>query len=474
MPDSDFARRRFLQGLGATAGALAFGSRSLKGAETELNHAEREQSMDVQTLSQPAEEIPVTEKVDVCVCGAGPAGVSAAIAAGRQGAVTRLVDVNGCAGGIWTAGLLCWFQGHKRKTGIVNELRETLIERGVAWDEKKSGMAAEVDEMKLLLEELCLDAGVKMLYHTRVVDGRVENGRLTHAVIENKSGRQAIAADVFIDATGDGDLAARIGCGFDLGIGPEHVTQPMSLIAIATGPEPEQIADCLRGLAEPLGKNPRHVLRAEMERAGVSPSYKGPFMTMFRDGLYLLMINHQYGVSGTDAQEVTDATIEARAEIHKLVKALRSLGGRWKDFRLVVTADHIGVREGRRIHGLATVDKEYPREGKVVPDPVCLARYPIDVHHLGRHMEFERFRVKPYQIPYRALVAKDVDGLLMAGRCISGDFVAHSSYRVTGNASTLGEAAGLAGSLCAEGKVLPRNLEYGRLAPLLPDDYESA
>ncbi len=293
-------------------------------------------------------------------------------------------------------------------------------------------------------------------------------GRLTHAIIENKSGRQAIAAKVFIDATGDGDLAARAGCGFDLGIGPEQVMQPMSLIAIATGPASQDIADCLRGFAEPMGQNPRKVLRAEMEKAGVSPSYQGPFMTMFREGLYLLMINHQYGVSGLNAQDVTDATVEARAEIHTLVKALRSLGGRWKDLRLVLTGDHIGVREGRRIHGLETVDQEYLRQGRTVPDPVCVGEYPIDVHHLGRHVEFERFEVKPFQISYRALVAKDVDGLLMAGRCISGDFIAHSSYRVTGDASAMGEAAGLAASVCSKQKVLPRELDYARLAPLLP------
>ena len=204
--------------------------------------------MSRKSLLEPARDVPVVEEVDVCVCGAGPAGVSAAIAAARQGAATRLIDVNGCAGGIWTAGLLCWFQGHKRKAGIVNELREALIARGVAWDEAKSGMAAEVDEMKLLLEELCLDAGVRLLYHTRVVGGNVTDRRLTHAIIENKSGRQAIAAKVFIDATGDGDLAARAGCGFDLGIGPGQVMQPMSLIAIATGRNTEAAIERLPGL----------------------------------------------------------------------------------------------------------------------------------------------------------------------------------------------------------------------------------
>jgi hypothetical protein len=416
-------------------------------------------------------EIPVIEKADVCVCGAGPAGVSAAIGAARQGATVRMVDVNGCAGGIWTAGLLCWFQGHKHHTGFINELRRELLERGVAWDEKKSGMAAEVDEMKLLLEQLCNEAGVRVLYHTRVVDAVVQDGRITHAVIENKSGRQAIAADVFIDATGDGDLAARAGCGFDMGIGQEQVTQPMSLIAIATGPPHEQIADCLRGFAEAMGKNPRIELRDEMKRAGVKPSYGGPFMTMFREGLYLLMWNHEYGVSGLNAQDITDATIQARAEIHKLVTALRQMGGRWQDLRLVLTADRIGTREARRIHGLATVDKEFLREGRSVPDPVCEGRYGIDVHHLGRHVDFERFRVKAYQIPYRALVARDVDGLMMAGRCISGDFIAHSSYRVTGDASTMGYAAGLAASLCAEAGALPRELDYAELAPLLPEDF---
>jgi hypothetical protein len=226
MPDSHIPRRRFLQSVALGGSALTVVSANTMNAAGQVDPSTRQSSPELGVLQQPAVEIPVIEKVDVCVCGAGPAGVSAAVAAARQGAVTRLVDVNGCAGGIWTAGLLCWFQGHKYKTGFINELRTALLERGVAWDEQKSGFAAEVDEMKVLLEELCRAAGVKMLYHTRVVEGHVESGRLKHAIVENKSGRQAIAADVFIDATGDGDLAARSGCGFDLGIGPGRDCHP--------------------------------------------------------------------------------------------------------------------------------------------------------------------------------------------------------------------------------------------------------
>jgi hypothetical protein len=116
----------------------------------------------------------------------------------------------------------------------------------------------------------------------------------------------------------------------------------------------------------------------------------------------------------------------------------------------------------------SVVDKEYPRLGKTVPDPVCLSKYSIDVHNLGVEIELERFPAREYQIPYRALVARDVDGLPMAGRCISGDFYAHANYRVTGTASPMGEAAGLAAALCARDKVLPANLDYESLQPLLP------
>ncbi len=471
MQKANMERRKFLQI--TAAGGAAFLAGTVAGNAQEGNRSMSATNEAGEKIMEAKRDVPVMEKVDVCVCGAGPAGVSAAISAGRQGASVRLLDVNGCAGGIWTAGLLTWFQGHKHKKGLIEEIRLELKKRGTGWDEKKSGFAAEVDEMKILLEELALASGVKFLYHTRVVDGVVENGRLTHAIIENKSGRQAIAADVFIDATGDGDLAARSGCGFDIGIGPEHIMQPMSLIAVATGPAHEEIADCLRGFGEAMGKNPRRELKAEMEKAGVTPSYAGPFMTMMREGLYLLMINHQYHVSGINAQDVTDATIEARAEIHKLVKALRSLGGRWKDFRLVVTADHIGVREARRIHGVAKVDQEFLREGRQVDDPVCEGRYPIDVHSLKKSADFERFKVKPYHIPYGALVAKDIEGLLLAGRLISGDFVAHSSYRVTGDASEMGESAGFAASICAKDKILPSQLDYAKLKPLLGGRFDS-
>ena len=162
---------------------------------------------DPRLYHEPARDVPIEEPVDVVVCGAGPAGVSAAIAAGRMGAKVRLIDVNGCLGGIWTAGLLCWILDAQDKPGLMRELTERLDARGALF--RASKLAYDPEVMKLLLEELCLDAGVKIRLHTRVVAAvRDDSNRLSLAVTESKSGRQAFGGSVFVDATGDGDLAA--------------------------------------------------------------------------------------------------------------------------------------------------------------------------------------------------------------------------------------------------------------------------
>jgi hypothetical protein len=135
------------------------------------------------------------------------------------------------------------------------------------------------------------------------------------------------------------------------------------------------------------------------------------------------------------------------------------MGGPWKNLHIVATAAQIGVREGRRIHGRYTVTADDLREGRKHEDAVCRVTFPIDVHSTDptkdKGIVGAGFRAKPYDIPLRALIAKDVDGLMMAGRCISGDFIAHSSYRVTGNAVAMGEAAGKTAAEAAKSGKLP-------------------
>ncbi|WP_202865970.1 FAD-dependent oxidoreductase [Paenibacillus contaminans] len=418
---------------------------------------------------EPSKEIPVAASADVIVCGGGPAGVAAAVAAARTGAGTVLLEGHGCLGGIWTSGLLSWIIDAGNKSGIMAEVIARLDRRGARLQSKGSDFTYDAEQMKLLLEEMCEEAGVTVLLHARVVDAaKDESRRLRMVITESKSGRQAWSANLFVDATGDGDLAARAGCRYELGRPGTGEAQPMSLMALVAGIRPEEVeAFTMNGVHE----EPKHKLLEQMTKAGVTPSYSAPSLFRIRDGLFAIMANHEYGVSAVDASQISGATMRARKELHRLVDGLRQLGGRWAGLHIVSTANQIGVREGRRIRGLYQVTEADLKRGLKHEDAVCSVRYGIDIHSTdpsgGKGFGNDGKSSMPYDIPLRALIAADVDGLLMAGRCISGDFVAHSSYRVTGNAVTMGQAAGTAAGLAALSGTLPQQLAWQDIAHAL-------
>jgi glycine/D-amino acid oxidase-like deaminating enzyme len=448
-------RRNFLKLGGATAGAALVPR--LSTAAPVANP---------KAVAEPAREIPVAGEADVVVCGAGPAGVAAALAAARQGASTILLEVHGCLGGVWTAGALSWILDHQNKPGFMREILRRLAEqegRTLSRQQIPSN-AYDVEVMKLVLEDLCTEAGVQIHLHTRVCAVvRDPQNRVTAVITESKSGREAMHGKIFIDATGDGDVAAQAGCKYDLGHPETGQTQPMSLMALLTGINAEEIAAFFRDDDATDWAKPKDALRVDMERGGHSPSYAKPSLFRVRDSLFALMANHEYGVRGHDARDVTRATLHARKELHQLINGLRKLAGPWKNVRIVATGAQIGVREARRIHGRYRVTEEDLREGRLHQDAVCRVTFGIDVHATDskkeKGIEKPAFRSKAYDIPVRALIAKDVSGLMMAGRCISGDFLAHSSYRVTGNAVAMGEAAGRVAAVAAATKRLPQEVK---------------
>lgn len=400
---------------------------------------------DHDAIVEPARETPVRDATDVLVAGGGPAGVCAALAAARTGASVRLIDTAGCLGGIWTAGLLSWILDVRNKPGLPQELTERMAARWGAWHGDDFLTRPEV--VKAVLETLCEEVGVHVRLHTRVVATRVEDNRITHVVTESKSGREAWQARAFVDTSGDGDLGALAGCRWDYAH-PEHGrAQPFSLIALVGGPKLDDIADCVRleSEARGLGKAKENLLAA-MHAAGLDPSYASPFMAHLGHRLYLIMWNHAYDVCAFDADDVTAATRRTRAELHRLVDGLRDADPRWRDLHLVATADQIGTREGRRIVGRYQVTADDVRRGAHWDDGVCTVRFGFDVHATdptrGKGYDAAGGGAQPYQIPARALMAADRSNLFLAGRCLSGDFLAHSSYRVTGNATATGEAAG--------------------------------
>lgn len=416
---------------------------------------------------EPVREIPIAGRFDVVVCGGGPAGVSAAIAAARAGAKVKLIELHGCLGGVWTSGMLSYVIDAE-KPGFNTELVSKLEALGATtYDQRKpkgskKHYVYDVETMKYLLEDFCQKENIQIQLHTRVV-GAYQNdaGRLETIVTESKSGREAWRADVFIDATGDGDLGSLAGCEWEFGREKDCPCQPMSLMGVITA-DPETLAD----FANTASSKNKDRLFQEMAKAGFEPTYAKPTLWHMGGATAAVMFNHEYSVKPYDAVAVTEATIRARRELFHMCKSLRSLGGGWSDTRLVTTAEQIGIRDGRRIKGRYFVTVDDLIKGARHEDAICRATFSVDVHAAtldsNRKAAYSGhgYKAVPYDIPLRALIAKDVDGLLMAGRCISGDFFAHASYRVTGNAVAMGEAAGVTAAICARKKQLPQQLEF--------------
>lgn len=395
-------------------------------------------------------EYRTVEGYDVIVCGGGPAGVAAAVSAARMGAKTLLLERGGCLGGFWTRGLLTWLIDTEGKEGLLSEVLDRLVEcaDGVRLDTPKR-FTADTEKTKYFFEVLCREAGVQVLYHTLLTDAVTENGRITHVLTESKDGAVAYGAGLFVDTTGDGDLGFFAGASFDLG-NDEGKTQPMSLICQLGGIKGEDLVP----FDSRKSKKPKPRMLEELSKAGITPSYRAPLLAVLSEeyGTFGFMVNHEYG-SGLSTEEVSRGTMAAREELHRIVDGLRSLGGIWEKVHITATADAIGVREGRRIRGLYTVTAEDVIEGKQFSDGICTVNFRTDVHSLkpeeGKTDDRYGKGHPPYQIPLRALISADRSNLLMGGRCISGDFVAHGSYRVAGPAFRTGEVAGRLAAFCA-------------------------
>src|SRR5688572_5108946 len=463
-------RRHFFRASVAAAGGTAVGPLPLSAAEASATQDG--------LFAEPARDLALVNDVDVIVCGAGPAGVSAAISAARTGAKVRLFEWRGCLGGVWTAGLLGYFLDFD-KPGFAKELREKLDQRDARANSKSaSRFCYDPEALKMLLEELCVEAGVKFQLHTRVAAAFKDGRKLTTIVTESKSGRQAWRAPVFIDTTGDGDLGAQAGCAFEIGEAADCPCQPMSLNALLVVKDVEALREFVRFGKPNPGENTDTEKKKRIKDAIVStghfPSYAGSTLWHVRGNLIFAMLNHEYGIKPWDAAEITEATVRARAEMNKMVSGLRSLGGPWEGIQIVATAEQIGVRDGRRIAGRYTVHQDDLVKGVRHEDAVTRATFGVDVHattadHNKNLAPVHKtdIKVKPYDIPLRALIAKDVDGLMMAGRCISGDFISHSSYRVTGNAVGMGEAAGAVASIAAQSRRLPHEVEWSEAVAVL-------
>ena len=410
-------------------------------------------------FAEPSRVLPVADDSDLIVAGGGPAGIAAAITAARAGKRVRLFASHGALGGIWTSGLLSCIIDFGR-SAIAREIISRLDARSARHPRRAkmldSNFIYDPESMKVVLEDMATAAGVKFTYHSPVVAAyRDASGRNVETVVtESKSGRRAWRAPLFMDCTGDGDLAAQAGCGFDVGgAKPGDAQQPASLIAMVALDDEAGIEKFAVNFPSVFDANGNAVVNAkknlyeELVRLGVEPSYAAPTLFRIRRNFFALMANHEYGVKVDDADGITAATVNARREVFAIVDALARKGGeKWRGMRVVATAEQLGHRGSRRIHGRYTLTRDDILAGRQFKDAVADCLFGIDVHGVSRADNRKLPAgspggavAQPYQIPLRACRAKEVDNLYMAGRCISGDFLAQASYRVTGPAVAMGE-----------------------------------
>ncbi len=378
---------------------------------------------------------------DVIVCGAGPAGIGASLSAAQKGLRVLLLDSAGCLGGCWTSGLMSIALDIIDKGGIPRRIMDQLIKDNKAqWADSES-YVYHVESMKHLLEQMVKNAKVDISLFTRVTDVKTENGRLD-SILADGFGSSAYRAGWFVDATGHGTLSALAGCTYQSGYPESGKKQPASLEALVSGVPDNWHSD----IHNPAKKRELYEL---FQSVGIKCSYPSPLL--FQNGpaakCWKLAINQQYGVDVEKPQTITDATINARDEILRAVDALRTLPG-WEYFTLVTTAEQIGLRDNRRIEGLYRITGEDCLAGRKFSDGVVPVRYFLDVHELTSegHVKdgVSNKKTLPYQLPMRCLIAREIRNLFIAGRCLSGDFFAHSSYRMTNTACATGEAVGLA------------------------------
>lgn len=439
-------------------------------------------------------DVPVIAEPDVLVVGGGSAGIAASVASARVGAATMLVERYGFLGGTSTAALVGPImtsfsaEGHQPVVGgIFQEIVRRMVAMGGAVD---PGMIADIgwyggyirhghthvtpfhpEALKLAAQEMVLEAGVRPLLHTTFVDALRQDGRLRGAVVVNKAGLGVIRAGVLIDATADGDVAASAGAAFMKGRPEDGRMQPATMFLRVGNVDDQAVA---AWVAEHERLHPGERLYecvVQAARARGEWTLPREYLSLYREpepGVWRVNVTRVLGVDGTDPDSLTRGEIEGRRQAWWLMQFMVAHCRGFEHARLLEAGAQLGVRETRRITGEYVLTGEDCLEGRRFPDAIARGSYLIDIHDpTGTRTKLVQINAPFYDIPYRALVPRDVDALLVAGRCISVDHVAFGSTRVIPQCYATGQAAGTAAAMAAQSGTPPRAIDVGRLRAAL-------
>ena len=406
-------------------------------------------------------EIPVVGKYDVVVCGGGPGGIMAAIAAARGGAKTCLIERYGFLGGMATAGLVAPisvfnYNGRRIINGLPWEFVERLEQIGGAREEKPLGnITFSPEKYKLVAQRMLKEAGVDIYFHSYItgvgMDKNAGSNRIEYVIIDNKNGAEAVAGKYFIDATGDSDLAAMAGVPMQPVKGQ---LQPASLIFMLSGVDTDALP-MIRHSQQGVNYHDLMIrdLFTKLREEGTEdvPMFGGPwYCGILADGIVLVNMTRHFA-DMTDNRVAGDMECLLRENAHRYTELLRKYIPAFKNAELIATAPMTGIRETRRIKGAHTLTGEEYLEAIDFEDSVARGCHPVDIHSANSTNQRCQFMKDAGFVPYRSLYATEYPNMLVAGRNFSADEVASASVRVPASVMGLGQAAGTAAAMCAEG-----------------------
>ena len=426
-------------------------------------------------------DVPVRYAVDVCVVGAGPAGCAAATCAAEHGADVLLVEGSAMSGGMstaarvpvfmpYTAGdrLLC--EGYGRR--ILSGLRE--MSAGIGFDGEGS---INAEHLKLLYEELLERSGAELLYYTTLAATVTEAGTVRQAIFTAPDGFFAAEAKIFVDATGDGTLAARSGAPFARG-GEHGEVMPSTLCPVWAGVDREayRAGGCFSHNDERMPA----LLEAAF-RSGELPEEDYHHTGVFAVSPHIMVGNfsHVFDIDATSAESLTRGIRRNRKLLRAYERFYRKHVPGFAEAEIAGSGSVLGVRESRRILGDYELTRDDYRARRHFADEIGEYNFPADLHPprpgLAEILEHKRvFRDEAYApgetygIPYRVLLPRKLNNVLVCGRCVSADRYVHASIRVIPACYITGQAAGIAAALAADRAVAPRELSVDDLRAELP------
>lgn len=428
---------------------------------------------------------------DIAVIGGGPAGLAAAITAARAGRKVVIAEKNGFLGGNLTLGLpLLGFLDENGDTciaGFAEELASRLRARGAAYNHRicpKHNSVTNVnpEELKILVLEMCREAGVDVLLHLELHDVEVENGAIRSVKLYGKCNEVTLTADVFVDCTGDGDLSYLAGCTY--GKGRDGELMPPTVMFTLEGVDDSKLFDYVAQHPDemiPSCALVDHRAGYDADYFRADPNYVFVGMTKLFQRLHaegkcpvkrenMIIINGLHKgevyvnttrllhVDGTDVLDLTRGEIEGHLQVRALVETFREYVPGFENCYVSSIAPFIGIRETRRFTGIRTVTVEDALNAAVPEDTICLSGYKIDIHKDKQGDTLFKTVEKPFGIPYGSLVSAEISNLLFAGRCASVDDQVVGSTRIMPCCMAMGQAAGIGAAYAVERSQTPAQI----------------